>query len=116
MEELDLKELFKVIWDEKVQEILIIAIFLVLGVMYTFGLKVPKYSASTTLVLAQSDKNKVTENTITTADITINSKLVLQNKRIDIVEPNKIELTFKEKIEMSSGIDFDKIVKKFFRK
>ena len=76
MEELDLKELFKVIWDEKVQEILIIAIFLVLGIMYTFGLKVPKYSASTTLVLAQSDKNKVTENTITTADITINSKLV----------------------------------------
>ena len=42
MEELDLKELFKVIWDEKVQEILIIAIFLVLGIMYTFGLKVPK--------------------------------------------------------------------------
>ena len=47
---------------------------------------------------------------------TINPKLALQNKRIDIVEPNKIELTFKEKIEMSSGIDFDKIVKKFFRK
>ncbi len=47
---------------------------------------------------------------------TINPKLALQNKRIDIVEPNKIELTFKEKIEMSSVIDFDKIVKKFFRK
>ena len=47
---------------------------------------------------------------------TINPKLALQNKRIDIAEPNKIELTFKEKIEMSSGIDFDKIVKKFFRK
>lgn len=47
---------------------------------------------------------------------TINPKLALQNKRIDITEPNKIELTFKEKIEMSSGIDFDKIVKKFFRK
>lgn len=31
---------------------------------------------------------------------TINPKLVLNNKRIDIDEPNKIELTFKEKIMM----------------
>ena len=48
-------------------------------------------------------------NTITT----INPKLALQNKRIDIEEPNKIELALKEKIKMSSGIDFDKVIKKF---
>ena len=58
MEELDLKELFKVIWDEKVQEILIIAIFLVLGIMYTFGLKVPKYSASTTQIKTKLQKTQ----------------------------------------------------------
>ena len=31
---------------------------------------------------------------------TINPRLVLQNKRIDIEEPHKIELSFKEKLAM----------------
>lgn len=47
---------------------------------------------------------------------TINPKLALQNKRIDIDEPNKIELTLKEKITMRSGFDIDKIIKKIFNK
>lgn len=76
MEEIDLKELLNVFWNEKIQIILIIAIFLAIGVVYTFGFITPKYSASTTLVLAQTGNNKSTENTITATDITINSKLV----------------------------------------
>ncbi len=34
---------------------------------------------------------------------TINPRLVLQNKRIDIEEPHKIELSFKEKLAMLKG-------------
>lgn len=47
---------------------------------------------------------------------TENPQLVLRNKRIDIDEPNKIKLTLKEKIMMETGIDFDGITKKLFKK
>lgn len=75
MEELDLKELFQIFWNKKIQIILLILIFMVIGIIYTLGFVTPKYSSSTTLVLASGNNNKQT-NTITTTDITLNSKLV----------------------------------------
>lgn len=74
MEELDLKELFQIFWNKKIQIILLILIFMVIGIIYTLGFITPKYSSSTTLVLA-SGGNRQT-NTITATDITLNSKLV----------------------------------------
>ena len=79
MEEIDLKELFNIFWSKKIQIFLVVLIFTVIGAVYSYGLKTPKYTASTTLVLAMSDskeKDKDTENSITTTDITLNSKLV----------------------------------------
>ena len=79
MEELDLKELFEMFWNKKVQIILIVAIFAVIGVIYSIGFVTPVYTSSTTLVLAgQESVNSAeqTSNSITTTDITINSKLV----------------------------------------
>lgn len=79
MEELDLKEIFKIIWKKKIYIILLIAVFAELGILYTSYLVTPMYKSSTTLVLAQSasDTNsKNTVNTITTTDITLNSKLI----------------------------------------
>ena len=52
MEELDLKELFEIFWSKKVQIILIVLIFAVIGVIYTMGFVTPVYTSSTTLVLA----------------------------------------------------------------
>ena len=75
MEELDLKELFGIFWKRKLQIILIILIFIVLGVIYTVAFATPMYSSSTSLVLASSNSNQKT-NTITATDITVNSKLV----------------------------------------
>ncbi len=75
MEELDLKELFGIFWKRKLQIILIILIFIVLGVIYTVAFTTPMYSSSTSLVLASSNSNQKT-NTITATDITVNSKLV----------------------------------------
>ncbi len=72
MEEIDLKELLSLFWSKKTQ---IILIFMLLGVIYTIGFVTPKYSSSTTLVLA-SNNNQTTANTITATDITVNSKLV----------------------------------------
>lgn len=79
MEEIDLKELFQIFWHKKVYIVLIILIFMVIGVIYSVGFVTPMYSSSTSLVLAgtssSADENQVSE-TITTTDLTINSKLV----------------------------------------
>ncbi len=78
MEELDLKELFNIFWNKKTQIILIIAIFTVIGIIYTIGFVTPMYSSSTTLVLATADNKTGAEaaNSITATEVTINSKLV----------------------------------------
>ena len=79
MEELDLKELFEIFWSKKVQIILIVLIFMVIGIIYTMGFVTPVYTSSTTLVLAGSEsagQTSTTTNSITTTDITLNSKLV----------------------------------------
>lgn len=89
MEELDLKELLQIFWEKKTQIILIIAIFAVIGVIYTLAFVTPKYQASTTLLLAtNSASNKTTTESITTTDITLNSKLVSTYSKL--VESSKI--------------------------
>lgn len=75
MEELDLKDLFMMLWNKKLQIVLIIVIFAVIGIIYTMGFVVPEYSSYTTLLLVGSSNND-DKNTITTTDITLNSKLV----------------------------------------
>ncbi len=78
MEELDLKELFMIFWNKKVQIVLIVAIFCVIGVIYTIGFVTPVYTSSTRILLVgqNSDETDSTQDTITTTDLTLNSKLV----------------------------------------
>ncbi len=80
MEELDLKELFEIFWHKKAQIILLILIFMVSGLIYSVGFVTPMYTSSTTLVLVGTESANDTETqqteSITTTDITINSKLV----------------------------------------
>ena len=79
MEELDLKELLNIFWKGKIKIILILALFVALGVVYTTSFVTPEYTASTTLVLAtsESDAHRTdATNSITTTDVTLNSKLV----------------------------------------
>ena len=76
MEELDLKELFNIFWSKKLQIIIIVVIFAIVGVIYTIGFTTPKYSASTTLVLASQQKEQESINVTTATEITVNSKLV----------------------------------------
>lgn len=74
MEELDLKELITMFWNKKLNIILITVIFMLLGIIYTIGFVTPKYTSTTTLLLATS--NNSSDKSITTADITLNSNLV----------------------------------------
>lgn len=76
MEELDLKELIQIFWEKRIQIILITAIFIVVGVIYTVGFVKPKYQSITSLLLATNSSNQTNTNGITTNDLTINSKLV----------------------------------------
>ena len=77
MEEIDLRELFNIFWNKKYQILVTVLIFIVVGIVYTIGFKTPMYTSSTTLLLAMSSvKEGDTTNTITTTDITLNSKLV----------------------------------------
>ena len=78
MEELDLKELLNLFWSKIFQILLIVIITTGIGVIYTFGFTTPTYSSSTTLVLtgAETASDADAANSITTTDITLNSKLV----------------------------------------
>lgn len=75
MEELDLRELLMLFWNKKIQIILIVAIFIAIGIIYTIGFVTPEYTSSTTLLLATTEKDSTT-STITTTDLNLNSKLV----------------------------------------
>ncbi len=78
MEELDLKQLFKIFWNKRLQIIAIVLVFLIIGSIYSFAFVKPKYKSYTTLVLAQSGGVSNTEDAqgITQSDLTLNQKLV----------------------------------------
>ena len=77
MEELDLKELLQIFWEKKLQIILITAIFMTIGVIYTIAFVTPKYESKTTLLLATNSSGDTNgKESITTTDVTLNSKLV----------------------------------------
>lgn len=123
MEEIDLKEIIGVFWEKKVTIILLMAIFMVIGFIYSSFFVEPKYSASTTLVLAQSASKE--DGTITTNDITLNSKLIstysglLESSRvtrqvISNLEIDDSEASIKNNVSVSAetGTDIIKITVK----
>ncbi len=61
MEEIDLKELIGVFWKKKFLIIIVVAIFAVLGLIYSNMSKSPIYESSTTLILVP-EKSKDAEN------------------------------------------------------
>lgn len=81
MEELDLKQLFKIFWNKRLQIISIVILFLIIGTVYSYMYVTPKYQSYTTLVLTQSDlivkenETNSKEQAITQSDLTLNQKL-----------------------------------------
>ena len=88
MEEIDLKEIFLMFWKKKLEIILIIAIFAIIGYIYTMAFTSPMYTSSTTLVLAGTNSEQEGESSITTNDLTLNSKLVSTYSQL--VKSNKV--------------------------
>lgn len=89
MEELDLSQLFELFWNRKIQIILILIMFIILGVTYTMCFVTPVYTSATTLVLATEQSSESTPNSsITTTDVTLNSKLVSTYR--ELVKSDKV--------------------------
>ncbi len=83
MEDFDLKELFSIFWNRKNYILLIVAISMVVGIIYSYFFVKPKYKSQTSLLLAQSNINAQEQEGIvgdvggiTTNDVTLNQKLV----------------------------------------
>lgn len=82
IEELDLKEIFEAFWSKKWYIIVLTALGIIFGFVYTKYLLVPKYKSSVTLILSKplsvtaDDKYAYTDTSITQADITLNQKLI----------------------------------------
>ena len=76
MEEIDITQVLKMFWNNKIQIFLTVIIFALIGVIYSLEFVKPVYTSSTTLVLATSNTSVSNDSSITTNDITINSKLV----------------------------------------
>lgn len=77
MEELDLKELISIFWAKKVQIVLIIAIFIVIGFIYSYILLIPEYQSVTSILLAKSNTTaEGSDSAMTTSDVTLNQQLV----------------------------------------
>lgn len=90
MEELDLKELFSLFWNKKIEIILITLVAMIAGVVYSYFFITPTYTAKTSLILAQSSDtiSQTGSSAITSTDLTINSKLV--STYSDIVKRNVV--------------------------
>ena len=113
MEELDLKEIFKMYWDKKWHIILIVVILTLIGVIYTLGFTRPMYSSSVTLSLTTSDDNTATS---TTNDITVNTKMAATYKEFiktknvltDIIKKSGVDISedeLKDEINLNAVED-----------
>ena len=77
MEELNLKDIFNMFWTRKLQIILIIAILIVIGFIYSYILLAPEYQSTTSILLAKSNASQGGgSETITSTDITLNQNLI----------------------------------------
>jgi len=59
-ETIDLKNVFKMMWEKKLIIIITTMIAILLGFIYSYRLVKPKYTAKVQIVLVQIDKNQET--------------------------------------------------------
>lgn len=116
MEEIDLKELIGMFLEKKFLIIFVVILFAILGAVYTTHFITPMYESSTSLVLVQTGDTETTLESITTTDITLNSKLVdayavvAKSKRVanKVLENLKLNMpidNLRESITISSAAD-----------
>lgn len=98
--EINLVEIFEIIWNKKFIIISIIIIFALIGFLYTKTFIKPEYQATTTLVLVNNNSSS-SEETITQAQVTLNQKLVATYT--ELIKSNNVL----RKVIENTGIDLD---------
>lgn len=86
-EEMNLKDLFLLFWNKKLQMLIIIVLMAVAGFVYTTKFVTPTYTVSTSLILATSN-NDSSSGEITTTDVTLISKLI--STYSELAKSNKV--------------------------
>ena len=76
MEELDLKEIFRMLWNSRRFIITITIFFVIIAAVYSYVIQTPKYQSYTTIVLTKAENTEDTNSSITQTDVTMNQKLV----------------------------------------
>jgi len=82
MEELDLKELLRIVWRKKISIIVIVIISIVVGCVYSYNYITPRYNSTATVILGKVSStvggDRWSENiTISESDLNLNSSLIL---------------------------------------
>ena len=88
MDELNLKDIFNIFWTKKFEIILIIAIAIVIGFIYSYVLVKPEYKSTTSILLAKSNTAQADDGTITSSEITLNQNLVATYS--DLIKTDKV--------------------------
>ena len=104
MEELDLKELISIFLNKKYLIIIVLLLFAIFGIVYTNKILTPLYQSSTTLVLVQIGSDNISQQTsITTTDVTLNSKLVDDYR--EIAKSKTVASTVKDNLNLQQSIE-----------
>ena len=123
MEELDLKELFEIFWNRRIEILAIVIVFVIIGGVYSYFAITPKYTSYTTMVLTQASKTDSTQSSsgITQTDVTLNSKLVatysvivksktvLDEVKANLKDPNLTYNGLKNSIKVKNEADTEVI-------
>ena len=103
MEELDLKELVQLFWSKKILILSVMAIFVVLAIVYTTVIVVPKYQSTTTVLFATDFSNEnLVKGAIASSDSTFNAELIITFK--ELAKSNKILGTVKTNLGIQGNI------------
>lgn len=103
MEEIELKELLQHFKNNLAQFLLITFCVCFVGCVYMMFIQTPVYTSSTTLVLTGVESNENINSTITTNDITINSKLVTTYR--EIAKSRKILEQVINQLNLNESVD-----------
>ena len=88
MEEIDVKELLKTIWNRKLIIIIVALIFAIIAAIYSFKIQKPKYQANTTVVLTKAGNTENSADAVTSTDVTMNQDLVATYS--EIIKSNSV--------------------------
>lgn len=87
MEETSLKDYALIFWEKKIEIMLLIIMFTLIGVLYTMFFITPEYKASTTLILARIENMENNTESITQTELTLNQKLITTYRELITSKP-----------------------------